>query len=119
MISFRGMAKETVLKRIDVLRGGAREDTEERRWLRDAAGWAQASVWRGMFGGPDRDRTDDLFHAMTVARRDVIHSKGPVGYGNPRKTLESTHDSGFGTLTETLARLAVNRTGDLDELSGS
>ena len=29
-------------------------------------------MWRGLIGGPDRDRTDDLFHAME-ARSQLRH----------------------------------------------
>ncbi len=30
----------------------------------------------GIIGGPDRDRTDDLFHAMEVLKSYVIDGKG-------------------------------------------
>jgi hypothetical protein len=46
-------------------------------------------MWRGLIGGPDRDRTDDLFHAMEARsqlrhrptlRKDFIYSQtsGPL-----------------------------------------
>ena len=34
--------------------------------------FAKSLIWRGLFGGPDRDRTDDLFHAME-ARSQLRH----------------------------------------------
>jgi len=32
-------------------------------------GWLLSGIgFQGVFGGPDRDRTDDLFHAMELAK---------------------------------------------------
>jgi hypothetical protein len=32
-------------------------------------------IWGGLFGGPDRDRTDDLFHAMENSARRLQTAK--------------------------------------------
>lgn len=45
---------------------------QERRIHRNATEFGDIADFKGKFGGPDRDRTDDLFHAME-ARSQLRH----------------------------------------------
>ena len=39
-------------------------------------GFANLLICKGLFGGPDRDRTDDLFHAMECFKSQIIDGTG-------------------------------------------
>ena len=48
-------------------------------------------ICKGLFGGPGRDRTDDLFHAMLRVLSYVIDGTGLISWKNRQKRHSWQH----------------------------
>jgi hypothetical protein len=53
----------------------------------------QLAQFYGFIGGPDRDRTDDLFHAISKRSRNLLILKASIAPEGPKNALSTSYRS--------------------------